>query len=65
VTAHARQAVLLARASTARRLVREGLLTGWDALYYTVFPTPAIRRAEHKLTTGQVVGRAYHPKQNT
>lgn len=42
------QAVLRARASVARRLIRHGQVSPWTGLFYVVCPTDAIREAEQE-----------------
>lgn len=52
-------AYLRARASVARRLIREGAIDPYDALAYVVWPTEEIREAELETPTGTIIGRAF------
>lgn len=53
------QAVMLARAAVARRLIREGQVSPWTALFYVVCPTEGIREAEGACPAGTIQARAY------
>jgi hypothetical protein len=50
---------LLARASVARRLVREGALDGPTALYYAVWPSERVLEREARLSNGTLCSRAF------
>lgn len=56
--------VLLARASVARRLIRDGLVEPDVGLSYVVWPSEAVVEAERRVPTGTLVGRAYHRRLN-
>ena len=56
--------LLRARASVARRLVRDGTLDGELALAYTVWPTRPMLEREQKVGYGTLGGRAYGRRGN-
>ncbi|MFL5911430.1 MAG: hypothetical protein ACJ768_12750 [Gaiellaceae bacterium] len=56
--------LLLARASVARRLVREGVVDGELALSFAVWPTSGIQRREDMVSYGTLTGRAFGQRGN-
>jgi len=56
--------LLKARASIARRLVRDGLLDADVALAFAVWPTPAIREREQHVGYGTLGNRAFSQREN-
>lgn len=56
--------LLLARASVARKLVRDGVLEPGVALSYAVWPTAAIRERERRVGYGTLTGRAFGTRGN-
>lgn len=59
-----RQMLLQARASVARRLVRDGVVDGPLALSYTVWPTRAVLNRERLVGYGTLAGRAFGRRGN-
>lgn len=56
--------LLRARASVARRMVREGALDGELALSLAVWPTPGLLAREAKVGYGTLTGRAFGKRGN-
>ncbi len=54
--------VLQARASVARRLVKDGVLDGYTALAFVIWPTERMLAAEAKVCANTMLFRARHEK---